>query len=112
MKKTIAILAACAAALAITANLRADDPVTVTLPVPVTVTTTTTTQTQTTAPVIEQIIIDLQAEEVGVKLRGIESRVVVSGEAYQQVMAPNLGTLVAAVQAALTAALTAPTPAP
>jgi len=109
MKKTIALLAAIAALTAIL-TLRAD--VSVTLPVPVTVTETVTTQTQTTAPVIEQIIIDLSAGEVGVKLRGIESRVVVSGEAYQQVMAPNLGTLVGAVQAALTAALTAPTPEP
>lgn len=110
MKKTIAILAAFVAALTIPSTLLAD--VSVTLPVPVTVTETVTTQSQTTAPVIEQIIIDLSAGEVGVKLRGIESRVVVSGEAYQQVMAPNLATLVAAVQAALTAALTAPTPEP
>lgn len=80
--------------------------ITVTTPVPVTVTETVTTQTQTTAPVIESILIDLQAGEVGVKLRGIESRVVVTGAVYQQVMAPNLATLVSAIQTALTAALT------
>ena len=79
--------------------------ITVTTPVPVTVTETVTTQTQTTAPVIESILIDLASGEVGVKLRGIESRIVVSGDAYAQVMAPNLATLVAAVQTALTAAL-------
>ena len=79
--------------------------ITVTTPVPVTVTETVTTQTQTTAPVIESILIDLASVEVGVKLRGIESRIVVSGDAYAQVMAPNLATLVAAVQTALTAAL-------
>lgn len=79
--------------------------ISVELPAPVTVTETVTTQTQTTAPVVESILIDLQAGEVGVKLRGIESRVVVSGDAYAQVMAPNLATLVSAVQTALTAAL-------
>ena len=79
--------------------------ITVTTPVPVTVTETVTTQTQTTAPVIESILIDLASVEVGVKLRGIEGRIVVSGDAYAQVMAPNLATLVAAVQTALTAAL-------
>jgi len=100
------ILAACVAALIATA--KSDEPVTVTLPVPVTVTETVTTQSQTTAPEIESIIIDLDAREVGVKLHGIPARVVVSGAAYDAVMAPNLPALLAAVQAALTAALTAP----
>jgi hypothetical protein len=103
MKTTTALLIVALAAITAPAQ-----ETTVTLPVAVTVTETTTTQTDTTSPIIESIIIDLEAREVGVKLKGVEARVVVIGEAYQAVMAPNLSALVTAVQAALTAALTPP----
>ncbi len=108
MKKPTLILAACAAAL--TATLRADD-MTVTLQVPVPVEQTTTIVVPTTTPAIEQIIINPPAREIGIKIHGVDARIVVSEEAYDAVMAPNQATLLTAIQAALTAALTA-TPAP
>lgn len=103
MKKLLLL----AALAALTINASAD--VSVTLPVPVTVETTTVSTT--TNPVIDQIIIDLHERKIAVSLRGVDERIVVTGEVYEAVLAPNLGTLVSAVQTALTAALT-PTPSP
>lgn len=82
--------------------------ITVTLPEPITVTKTTVTKTETTTPEIESILINLGAGEIGIKLQGVDARVVVSGSTYAAVMEPNLSALIGAVQTALTAALTNP----
>lgn len=114
MRKILTI-AACVAVFTATDALLADDPVTVTLPVPVTVTETTTTQTQTTTPGIESILIDLKSQEVGIKLVGVEARVVITGDTYWSVLNPHFATLMQAMRDALTAALAplpSPTPAP